>query len=64
MKADSQKEETKRVKTIYDGVYKSWADRMRQYYRLFIIYAAKKRKEDYKNTKIMEEQKIKMRKRA
>ena len=32
---------------------------MKQYYRLFIICAAKKRKEDDKNAKIMEEQQIK-----
>ena len=31
---------------------------MRQYYILFIIDAAKKRKEDYKNAKIIEDQRI------
>ena len=37
---------------------------MRQYYRLFIICAAKKRKEDCKIAKIIEEQKIKKLERA
>ena len=59
LKANFIEDETKRAKSIYDDVYKSWADRMRQCYRLLIIDAAKKRKEDDKNAKIMEEQRIK-----
>ena len=44
---------------MFDDVYKIWAYQMRQYYKVFIIDAAKKRREDDKNAKIMEEQRIK-----